>query len=66
MRLTAPKSPPTQSRPYEGQRWEYAAVQVRKGTGDNEKLNTFGQQGWELVGFDPSMVAWFKRPVANQ
>jgi hypothetical protein len=62
MRLTAKRSAPDEYTPYEGQQWEYMAVQIRKGTGDFNKLNDFGRKGWELVGFDPSMVAWFKRP----
>jgi hypothetical protein len=53
MRLTARKSAPDESAPWEGQQWEYMAVQVRKGTGDFDKLNTLGEHGWELVGSTP-------------
>jgi hypothetical protein len=65
MRLLAPHTAPKEAEPYAGQRWEYQAVQIRKSTGDFQKLNAFGQQGWELVCFDPSMVAWFKRPAGG-
>ena len=66
MRLIAQqKRAEPQDEPYLGQRWEYKAVQMRKLVGDFEKLNSYGEQGWELVGFDVSMVAWFKRPTGN-
>jgi hypothetical protein len=64
VRLKAASRPIQDQTPFVGQRWEYQAVQIRKGTGDFEKMNAFGREGWECVGFDPSMVAWFKRPLS--
>ena len=40
------------------QKWEYKIVYGP----DETEVNKLGEQGWELVGFDPSFHAYFKRP----
>jgi hypothetical protein len=43
-------------------RWEYFMVPADYHM-DHNSLYQLGQDGWELVGFDPHGNAWLKRPV---